>query len=305
VGVKGGLGEQLIDGLAAAAPFVIVGGGLIGIYGGALRLYRRTIGSRRDLARRLNQLACGVTTRYVEERFGIPAFSRDFVPAELPSPTKTTVREVVRELVAQGSLSPAPAAGRAASNANGSALPPLRELVYRERHAWLQVMADENDAVYRFSITVTDPRFRFSAKLLTWGQLDVKLGHSRFADVDSRIPPAGQSLRIGAHNHEYAEAYWFGNPGQYQHYAISHNELGTGSFDGLIGQRGGPSFAQSGALAFGGLPVSGEFDPEAPYARRFRGGTTINTLTVLKPAAYRTGLQEPRTRLQPCQGSCA
>ena len=74
----------------------------------------------------------------------------------------------------------------------------FRELVFRERHAWIQVLADENDAVARFSITVTDPRFRFSVRDLTWGRLPVRLGHSRFSDVHPDLSPQGRSLRIGA-----------------------------------------------------------------------------------------------------------
>jgi hypothetical protein len=93
--------------------------------------------------------------------------------------------------------------------------------VYREKHAWVQVLVDQNDAVARFSITVTDPKFKFSIRDLTWGHLAVRLGHSRFADVLPGLPLDGRSLRIGAHNHEYAEAYWFGNPGDYSFIAFS------------------------------------------------------------------------------------
>jgi hypothetical protein len=94
-----------------AAAIVAVGGGALGLYGGALKIYRRTAGSRRDLAMRLGQLGAGVTVRWVEERFGTPAFARAFAPME------------------------------AAAEAAGSK--PIRELVYRERHAWLQILADE------------------------------------------------------------------------------------------------------------------------------------------------------------------
>jgi hypothetical protein len=87
----------------------------------------------------------------------------------------------------------------------------FRELVYREKHAWLQVLSDEHDAVVRFSITVTDPRFRFQAGNLTNDHLKVRLGHSSFADIRAVVEPQGRKLRIGAHNREYAEAYWFGN----------------------------------------------------------------------------------------------
>ena len=171
----------------------------------------------------------------------------------------------------------------------------FRELVYREKHAWVQALIDENDAVARFSITVTDPKFKFSIRDLTWGHLAARLGHSRFADVQPGLFPDGCSLRIGAHNHEYAEAYWFGNPGNYQHYVISSNEISTGEFDFSI-QLQGPSRHCAGTLAvdnplLGGRP---EFDPDAPYERRFRAETTINTLTVLGPHRLRVDLAEPR-----------
>jgi hypothetical protein len=115
--------------LALAAAVVGVGGGVVWLYGRAASLYHRTLGSRRDLAKRLNQVAAGVTTRYLEERFGAPAFVR---ASRIP---------MVRP--------------------DGTVGGPLTEQVYRTRHAWLQVLVDEQDAVVRFSITVTDPRFRF------------------------------------------------------------------------------------------------------------------------------------------------
>lgn len=114
----------------------------------------------------------------------------------------------------------------------------------------------------------------------------------------SRIPPGwpaeGRSLRIGAHNHEYAEAIWAGYLGFYQHYVISSNEAGTGQFDHSI-QVGGPAFSRDGVLDLGQqLPVRQAFDPDSGYARRFRARTTINTLTVLGPAGHVSCLAEPR-----------
>jgi hypothetical protein len=163
--------------LGLAAAIVAIGGGVFAAYRGFTRWYSRTIGSRRHLAKRLNQLAAGVTTRWVEDRLGTPAFAREF---RSPRPEVT---------------------------------PGIRELVYRDRHAWIQVLVDGHDAVIRFSITVTDPRFRFQVSDLASGQLTAKLAHTSFADVRTHLGPRGKSLRIGAHNREYAEAYWFGNPG--------------------------------------------------------------------------------------------
>ncbi len=75
---------HLISELGLAASLVIIGGGLVGLYRAAVKWYGRTIGSRWDLARRLNQLAAGVTLCYVEERFGTPAFTRLFASDSSP-----------------------------------------------------------------------------------------------------------------------------------------------------------------------------------------------------------------------------
>jgi hypothetical protein len=77
--------SSLLNDLGNAVPIVIVGGGVLGLYQAAVRVYRGTAGSRNDLAKRLNQLAAGVTVRYLEERFGTPAFARTVVlPGNLP-----------------------------------------------------------------------------------------------------------------------------------------------------------------------------------------------------------------------------
>ena len=173
----------------------------------------------------------------------------------------------------------------------------MREFLYRTKHAWLQVIVDDADAVARFSVTVTDPRFKFSVARLTWGHLAVRLGHSRFSDIGvGGYALRGRSLRIGAHNHEYAEAYYFGYPGFYQHFMLSANEEGTGSFGYSI-EQGGPSFASSGMLQnTSAVPVQREFDPNAEYAVRFRASTTVNTLTVVGSGANPAPalLEEPR-----------
>ncbi len=298
--------NSLLNDLGTAVPIVIVGGGVLGIYQAGIRIYRRTFGSRRDLTRRLNQLATGVTVRYVEERFGTPAFARTVVlPRSLPgtaleaarSPRRTVLglaRMILPAAAAAEIGDPAPSAAATARGGAAGGRQPFRELVYREKHAWVQVLVDDNDAVARFSITVTDPKFKFRTRDLTWGHLPVRLGHSRFADMQSGISPRGRSLRIGAHNHEYAEAYWFGNPGNYQYYVISSNEIGTGEFGYSI-SREGPSGHCSGTLARdNALQAQSAFDPDAYYAQRFRAETTINTLTVLGPLRNPAELAEPR-----------
>jgi hypothetical protein len=240
---------QAVLGLAAA--IVAIGGGAFGAYRGLAALYGRTIGSRRRLSNRLDQLAAGATTRWVEERLGGPAFVREFRPQGIAG-------------------NPGP-----------------RELVYRDRHAWVQILVDEHQAVVRFSITVTDPRFRFQINDLTVGQLTAKLGRTSFSGAHSQIEQQGRSLRIGAHSYEYAEAYWFGNPGNYQWYVLSHNDAGTGNFDFAVGGRGQASF-QDGVLKSENIEFP-EFDFQSSEAAQFRAKTTINTLTVLGP--WRTDSQ--------------
>jgi hypothetical protein len=237
--------------LGLAAAIVAIGGGAFAAYRWLAGLYGRTAGSRRRLSKRLNQLAAGVTTRWVEDRLGGPAFVREFRP--------------------QGIM------GRLG----------LRELVYRDRHVWVQVLADEHEAVARFSITVTDPRFRFQISDLTFGHLTAKLGRTSFSGAHSQLEQQGRSLRIGAHNFEYAEAYWFGNPGSYQWYVLSHNDAGTGNFDFTVGGRGQSPF-QDGVLKSENTDYP-EFDFQGDGAERFRVKTTINTLTVLGP--WRTDFQ--------------
>jgi hypothetical protein len=293
--------SQVSSGLGNAAPYVIVGGGIIAAWQAIAALYRRGLGSRRDLTGRLNELGCGVTLRYVEERFGTPAFARLFhlappaaVPAPRPEPT-TLIGVRTARATSDARRSGLPA--EQAPPEGTSMQEPMHEYLYRTKHAWLQVIVGETGAVARFSVTVTDPRFKFSVGRLTWGHLNIRLGHSRFSDIDVWEGSLwGRSLRIGAHNHEYAEAYYFGNPGLYQHFVLSANEEGTGAFGYSIAHDG-PGFASSGNLASNdALPLRHEFDPSAEYAARFRADTTINTLTIARPGSHPLSamLAEPR-----------
>jgi hypothetical protein len=180
-------------------------------------------------------------------------------------------------------------------------IPGARELVFHTRHAWVQVIVDEYDAVARFSVTVTDPRFRFQVRDLTHHQLSAVLGHTSFADAGRQHEPQGQSLRTGAHNHEYAEAYWFGNPGAYQWYVLSRNDaVGTGAIDYSVGGHGQTSF-QTGVLE-SGANMRPDSIPKSDQLALFRTKSLINTLTVLGPwraptdgtTLGRSALAEPR-----------
>lgn len=67
---------SLPGGLATGAEIAAILAAAAGLYRWCASWYRRTIGSRRAVVLRLNQLAAGVTTRWVEQRFGTPAFVR-------------------------------------------------------------------------------------------------------------------------------------------------------------------------------------------------------------------------------------
>lgn len=218
------------------------------------------MGSRRDLSGRLTELATGVTTRWVEARLGVPVFVRSF-PREVTSSTELDAR---------------------------------KELIYRTRHAWVQVLVNDDDAVVRFSITVTDPKFHFPTKDLTLGNLDLRLGDAYFHDIRSEISPQGRSLSIGARRFEYAEAYYFGNPGNYQHFVVSYNDAGVGTFH--TPPLDVARTFQEGALAPGNEQASGMSDTlgDAPFILDLRARTTINTLTILGPHSDLEDLAAPR-----------
>jgi hypothetical protein len=129
---------------------------------------------------------------------------------------------------------------------------------------------------------------------LTSNHLRVKLGRSSFSDIKSSVNPEGYSLQVGAHHFEYAEAYYFGNPGNYQHFLLSYNDIGTGIFDVSVG--GGAQWCQVGALQFSDPPRPDHpvFHPQADDAAKFRASTTINTLTILGPWRKLADLAEPR-----------
>jgi hypothetical protein len=149
--------SSLLKDLGNAVPIVIVGGGVLGLYQAAARVYRGTAGSRNDLAKRLNQLAAGgATVRYVEERFGTPAFARTIVlprnllsrnPDEPPSRKRTVRRRAWLPSDATAAAISAPAANGGEHEAGQQQT--FRELVYREKHAWIQVLVDDDDAVAR------------------------------------------------------------------------------------------------------------------------------------------------------------
>ena len=191
--------DSLLNDLGVAASIVIIASAILGVYKAAMSLYSRTAGHRRDLARRLNELAAGVTLRYVEERFGAPAFSRTIVLPRRPSvgavpPQRKTLREIALVVAGADATAASTQITSGQAHARGGAPydgQPFRELVFREKHR----VDPGSRRRQRCSRPVLDHRLRSAVPVLvrdlTWGHLAVRLGHSRFSDVREDLPSLG------------------------------------------------------------------------------------------------------------------
>lgn len=110
------------------------------------------------------------------------------------------------------------------------------ERLYRLPGAWVAVEILD-DAVLAFTITITDQRLRYSTENLTFGNIQLVLGQSRFGEVSSTLTSrrSGQRRWIGARRYGYIQHFYFGNPGGYQNYWLSFNQCGYGIWDNFEG----------------------------------------------------------------------
>jgi hypothetical protein len=99
--------------------------------------------------------------------------------------------------------------------------------VYRTPHAWVGIQHGPQ-GVQSFSITVTDSKFRFSTESLTFGGVAISLGRSPFSAITDQAD--GRYITVGANRFTFAESFYFGNPGNYQHFVFSHSQAGCGDF---------------------------------------------------------------------------
>ena len=87
---------------------------------------------------------------------------------------------------------------------------------------------------------------------------------------------------VGAHNMHYYEAYWLGNPGNYQWYVFSINDAGAYAWDApLIGTIMGDDAPWDFDWGF-------DPDTDPPFERvrgwrEFRRRARMNTYTVIGP----------------------
>jgi hypothetical protein len=153
------------------------------------------------------------------------------------------------------------------------------ENIYRTRHAWVQTIIRTADkSVESFAITITDPRYTFRTRELTGNMLDIRLGHTRFSNIAHN--PDGYRITRGANRFTHAESHYFGNPGNYQTYALAHNDAGTGAF------RITASDPIAGNWTAGRLRHEADADPSweqlPEWVQQAREHTTINTVLISK-----------------------
>ncbi|WP_170918299.1 ETEC_3214 domain-containing protein [Pseudonocardia sp. Ae707_Ps2] len=172
----------LVAGFVAA--LLTIGGIAIGVWRRILAAFRMTVGLRREQAKKIRKLACGVRPAYVDQILGEPAMEavgdsgvirRVYLMADCFITVYVRSSEVVAFAI----------------TVHG------RRFVPRLPIPWGQ------------------------HGLKRKGVLKVKLGRSRYFDL---YREAGEtSSFVGARNVGYYEKYYLGNPGYYQKYVLDSN----------------------------------------------------------------------------------
>jgi hypothetical protein len=197
---------------------------------------------RRRLGQRLQQLACDVQVDYFQHLLGQPA-----------------------------------------QYVNRSCTTDEIEHLFVFRDAYVQAVTDRHGKVGRFAVTCRSRRFQPRLNYHPGGYPDlvtVRLGHTRFAQLGHT--PDGVHGWLGARRFGYVESYYFGNPGNYQHYVFALNDAGqdesaTGHIAGLFQSPGGNEIWLG--LLGGSSDVGVWLDQQS--VRSFRLATAINTYAVV------------------------
>ena len=155
--------------------------------------------------------------------------------------------------------------------------------MFHTPHALVQILADDSAVTRRWSITVTDERFAFRVRDLTFARTDVRLSQSRFWNLTEE--EGGQLLGIAAGGSTYAEAYEFGDVAANQVYLFAYNDAGIGDFYRQALQESGLSSVTAGVFAPDWAGGQAEL---VERLRSFRTSTTVNTLTVIGAAGERS-----------------
>lgn len=271
--------------------------------------YRRTLGRRRDRYERLARLGTGAQLSFFVAVLGEP-----------PAIRRTVTRSTV-EIVSPENAGFDPRAVDPEEDAPMHDLWHLQdfaECFFIDRDYYVQTISDYEDTILAFSVTVRRRRFRptlsVPRKLSLRERLQVlrdvhvwprplatvKLGLTRFADLDSQDPgdwaPPHFRAVLGARWASYNEFHHYGNPGHYQTYVFSagSNAPGRGQLHRLEAV-----IEQAGFVEW---PYPDRWDPEdfqqpPPCAEEpewadirdaepLRRRTTITTYTVIGPGLW-------------------
>jgi hypothetical protein len=253
------------------------------------RLYRRTLGRRRDHYERLSRLGTGVQLAFFESVLGQP-----------PAIRHTVVNENYVDLEI----------GDDEAVSDPETAPEVREIVsprafvecfFIDRTYYVQTFSDGDGTVIAYSVTTRQKRFRpiFEGPQ-GFGVLDrwrirqrigrkwsplfrVELGKTTFpglhraGDVDWQ--PSLVRAWLGARAFSYSEAYYYGNPGYYQTYVFTASGAAFGFPVGNV-------MEVTEELGLDDWPPedrSGPTWPELEATQAFRRKTAVTTFTVIGP----------------------
>jgi hypothetical protein len=103
------------------------------------------------------------------------------------------------------------------------------EYVFVDPLFYVQAISKDRTVV-SFSVTTRSRRFNPVLKLgpyrLDGERVSIRLGKSRFAEMDSMAKPKEIACSVGARRFEYHEEFYFGNPGKYMDFVFSINDAG-------------------------------------------------------------------------------
>jgi hypothetical protein len=266
--------------------------------------YRRTLGRRRDRYERLARLGANAQLTFFTSVLGEP-------PA-----MKRALEGKVRKYVTPEEFA------RVGERENWEVVPPdddeiadeedetvevlatkgYIECIFIDRDYYVQVLCDEEETVLGFSVTMRSSRFRptFTGHpprpapvgrrvrrigRRRTGLFRVRLGRTRFAalGIEHDWQP---EIRVssGVRTYAYSEAYYFGNPGSYQHYVFTASGVALQRPMGaqLIGELG--QNIPNGTW-FGGM--RGDDRDLSPAAKRLLGRlrreAIVTTYTIVGP----------------------
>jgi hypothetical protein len=140
------------------------------------------------------------------------------------------------------------------------------EYVFVNPLFYVQAISKERTVV-SFSVTTRkgwfNPTLTLGPYSLTGEVVSVRLGKTRFAEIDSFAKPKEIGCSVGARRFEYHEEFYFGNPGKYQEFVFSVNDAGF---------RHHPFISSLAPLSLGD-----------PAVESFRREAVINTYTIIAP----------------------